>query len=77
MIDINNNSPMYGKYNVLSVNENSSKEEITVSELRDFLNELIEAGYSDLKVETDVNVISLRDRAFIRKTRVLVLRQAA
>lgn len=59
----------YGKYKVLKVNENSSKEEITVSELRDFLNELIEAGYGDLKVqaEGDVDVVSLRDKAFIRK----------
>lgn len=59
----------YGKYKVLKVNENSSKEEITVSELRNFLNELIRAGYGDLKVEAegDVDVVSLRDKAFIRK----------
>ena len=59
----------YGKYKVLKVNENSSKEEITVSELRDFLNELIEVGYGNLEVqaEGDVDVVSLRDKAFIRK----------
>lgn len=59
----------YGKYKVLKVNENSSKEEITVSELRDFLNELIEAGYGNFEVqaEGDVDVVSLRDKAFIRK----------
>lgn len=59
----------YGKYKVLKVNGDSSKEEITVSELRDFLNELIEAGFGDLEVkaEGDVEVVSLRDKAFIKK----------
>lgn len=64
----------YGKYKVLKVNENSSKEEITVSELRNFLNELIRAGYGDLKVEAegDVDVVSLRDKAFIRKDKDII-----
>jgi hypothetical protein len=64
----------YGKYKVLKVNENSSKEEITVSELRDFLNELIEAGYGNLEVEAegDVDVVSLRDKAFIRKEKNVI-----
>lgn len=64
----------YGKYKVLKVNENSSKEEITVSELRNFLNELIRAGYGDLKVEAegDVDVVSLRDKAFIRKDKGII-----
>lgn len=64
----------YGKYKVLKINENSSKEEITVSELRNFLNELIRAGYGDLKVEAegDVDVVSLRDKAFIRKDKGII-----
>lgn len=35
------------------VSSTSKKSELTVTELRDFLNELIEAGYGDYDVEAD------------------------
>ena len=35
------------------VSGSSNKEELTVTELRDFLNDLINAGYGDYSVEAD------------------------
>ena len=41
------------KVNANLVSGSSVKSELTVSELRDFLNELIDAGYGDYSVEAD------------------------
>ena len=41
------------KVNANCVSGSSVKSELTVSELRDFLNELIDAGYGDYSVEAD------------------------
>ena len=41
------------KVNANCVSGSSLKSELTVSELRDFLNELIDAGYGDYSVEAD------------------------
>lgn len=42
-----------GKVYAKEVSGSSKKSELTVTELRDFLNELIEAGYGDYDVEAD------------------------
>lgn len=41
------------KVNANCVSGSSVKSELTVSELRDFLNELIDAGYGNYSVEAD------------------------
>ena len=41
------------KVNANCVSGSSVKSELTVSELRDFLNELIDAGYGDYSVKAD------------------------
>lgn len=39
--------------NAINISDSSVKSELTVAELRDFLNELIDAGYGDYSVEAD------------------------
>ncbi len=41
------------KVNAINISDSSVKSELTVAELRDFLNELIDAGYGDYSVEAD------------------------
>lgn len=41
------------KVNANNISGSSVKSELTVSELRDFLNELIDAGYGNYSVEAD------------------------
>ena len=41
------------KVNVNNISGSSVKSELTVAELRDFLNELIDAGYGNYSVEAD------------------------
>ena len=41
------------KVNVNNISGSSVKSELTVAELRDFLNELIDAGYGNYSVEED------------------------
>lgn len=41
------------KVNAINISDSSVKSELTVSELRDFLNELIDAGYGNYSVEAD------------------------
>lgn len=41
------------KVNAINISDSSVKSELTVAELRDFLNEMIEAGYGNYSVEAD------------------------
>lgn len=41
------------KVNAINISDSSVKSELTIAELRDFLNELIDAGYGDYSVEAD------------------------
>ena len=41
------------KVNAINISDSSVKSELTVAELRDFLNELIDAGYGNYSVEAD------------------------
>lgn len=41
------------KVNAINISGSFVKSELTVAELRDFLNEMIEAGYGDYSVEAD------------------------
>ena len=41
------------KVNANNISSSSVKSELTVAELRNFLNELIDAGYGDYSVEAD------------------------
>ena len=41
------------KVNAINISDSSVKSELTVAELRDFLNEMIEDGYGNYSVEAD------------------------
>ena len=41
------------KVNAINISGSSVKSELTVAELRDFLNELVDAGYENYSVEAD------------------------
>lgn len=41
------------KVNAINISDSSVKSKLTVAELRDFLNELIDAGYGNYSVEAD------------------------
>ena len=41
------------KVNAINISGSSVKSELTVAELRDFLNELVDAGYGNYSIEAD------------------------